>query len=125
MCRGKLCGSFGCCRIWRSHNNCQLIYLFVYTGSCELYIRGLHVAIKTFNQSLEVMITDPANCLRIWVAFCDYMRHTATSALSSSPSHHSSSPTQPSSSSATNNSISEVEELQSTFDRAREYMKTS
>ena len=88
------------------------------TRSCDLIV-WLYVTIETFNQSLEGMITDPADCLRLWVAFCDYMRRRASSAISSSPT----SPSHPSSSS--DSSTSEVEELRSTFDRAREYMKTS
>jgi len=76
------------------------------------------VTIETFDQSLKGMITESGDCLKIWVAFCDYMRRRASSAAAQSPSH-------PSTSSTTSDSVSQVEELRSTFVRAREYMKTS
>jgi len=96
------------------------VIIWYYMASCITT-----VAIETYNQSLEGMISDQGDCLKIWVAFCDYMRRRVSSAASSSPSHPPSSPSQPSNSGITNGSTSEIEELRSTFNRAREYMKTS
>ncbi|XP_065900977.1 squamous cell carcinoma antigen recognized by T-cells 3-like [Dysidea avara] len=94
--------------------------------SCDLWIgycRALershasHQEITaTFDQSLEGLITESGDCLKIWVAFCDYMRRRASSASAHSPSH-------PSTSSTTSDNVSQVEELRLIFVRAREYMK--
>jgi len=80
-----------------------------------MMLNVVHVTIATFDQSLEGMITESGDCLKIWVAFCDYMRRRASSAAATSPSHPSTS----------SNNVPQVEELRSTFIRAREYMKTS
>ncbi|XP_065902651.1 squamous cell carcinoma antigen recognized by T-cells 3-like [Dysidea avara] len=91
-------------------HNCPWSY-DLQIGYCRALERN-HVSHQeitaTFDQSLEGMITESGDCLKIWVAFCDYMRRRASSASAHSPSH-------PSTSSTTSDNVSQVEELRLTF----------